>query len=100
MALAVALLRFATPQRLLGAVLGWNALAIALSSAAGPTIGATILSLASWPWLFAVNLPVGAVVLAIAWALPRNRGTGRKIDLVSVTLNAATFGRWSSASTS
>jgi DHA2 family multidrug resistance protein-like MFS transporter len=91
MALAVALLRFATPQRLLGAVLGWNALAIALSSAAGPTIGATILSIASWPWLFAVNLPVGAVVLVIAQALPRIRGTGRKIDIVSVALNAATF---------
>ncbi len=92
MALGVALLRFATPRRLIGVVLGWNALVIALSSAAGPTLGAAILALASWPWLFAVNLPVGGLVLAIASALPHNSGTGRKIDLISVALNAAAFG--------
>ncbi|WP_284310767.1 MFS transporter [Labrys miyagiensis] len=91
MALAVALLRFATPLRLLGAVLGWNALVIALSAAAGPTIGAAILSVATWPWLFAVNLPVGAVVLLAARALPRTGGTGRRIDGLSVLLNAGTF---------
>jgi MFS transporter, DHA2 family, multidrug resistance protein len=91
MALAVALLRFSTPRHLLGSALGWNALAIALSAAAGPTLGAAILSLASWPWLFAVNLPVGALVLFAAGALPRVPGTGRKIDFVSVALNATTF---------
>ncbi len=91
MALAVALLRFATPQHRLGAVLGWNALTIALAAAAGPTIGAAILSVASWPFLFAVNLPVGAVVLLAARALPQVKGTGRALDLVSVALNATTF---------
>ncbi|WP_413990002.1 MFS transporter [Labrys okinawensis] len=91
MALAVALLRFATPRRLLGAVLGWNALVIALSAAAGPTIGAAILSVAGWPWLFAVNLPVGAILLLAAQALPRTGGTGRGVDAFSVLLNAGTF---------
>jgi DHA2 family multidrug resistance protein-like MFS transporter len=91
MALAVALLRFIVPQRRLGAALGWNALTVALSSAAGPTIGATILSAADWPWLFAVNLPVGAVVLFATRALPQVAGTGRRLDLISVGLNAAAF---------
>ena len=32
-----------------------------------PQVGALILSVADWPWLFAVNIPVGiaAIVLAI-----------------------------------
>jgi DHA2 family multidrug resistance protein-like MFS transporter len=91
MALGLALLRFTVPQRLLGAAIGWNALAVALSSAAGPTIGAAILSAASWPWLFAVNLPLGAAVLAATRALPRVAGTRRRLDLVSVALNAGAF---------
>lgn len=71
MALGVALLRFVVPHGQLGAAIGWNALVIALSSAAGPTIGALILSGTRWPWLFAVNLPVGVVVLLASRALPR-----------------------------
>ena len=91
MALGIALMRFACPQRLLGAVIGWNATVIALSAAAGPTIGSAILAASSWPWLFAVNLPVGAVVLAAALALPQPPGTRRKLDLMSAALNAAAF---------
>ena len=91
MALGIALMRFTYPQRLLGAVIGWNATVIALSAAAGPTIGATILMVAGWPWLFAINLPVGAIVLAAALALPQPSGTGRRLDLLSVTLNGTAF---------
>jgi DHA2 family multidrug resistance protein-like MFS transporter len=91
MALGIALMRFTYPNRLLGAVIGWNATVIALSAAAGPTIGASILAVSSWPWLFAVNLPVGAVVLAAALALPQPAGTGRKLDLPSAALNAVAF---------
>jgi DHA2 family multidrug resistance protein-like MFS transporter len=91
MALGLALLRFIVPHARLGAALGWNALVVALSSAAGPTIGALILSVASWPFLFAVNVPLGVVVLAATRALPRVNGTGRKLDLMSVALNAGAF---------
>ena len=91
MALGIALMRFTYPHRLLGAVIGWNAMVIALSAAAGPTIGAAILVGSSWPWLFAVNLPVGALVLVAALALPQPPGTGRKLDLLSAALNAAAF---------
>lgn len=91
MSLGVALLRFIVPQRALGAAIGWNTLAVALSSAAGPTVGALVLSGASWPWLFALNLPLGALVLVATRALPHVAGTVRKLDLISVTLNAAAF---------
>jgi DHA2 family multidrug resistance protein-like MFS transporter len=91
MSLGIALLRCIVPQRELGTAIGWNTLAVALSSAAGPTLGAFVLSTASWQWLFAINLPLGALVLVATRALPHVAGTARKLDLVSVALNAAAF---------
>ena len=91
MALGMALLRLAVPPRLLGAAIGWNALAVALASAAGPTIGALLLSLTSWPWLFALNLPLGGLVLLASRALPDLAGTARPLDRFSVALNFAVF---------
>ena len=90
-ALGIALLRLVVPQRQLGAAIGWNALAVALSSAAGPTIGALLLSAASWPWLFALNLPLGGLVLLASRALPDHIGTARPLDRISVALNAGAF---------
>lgn len=92
MPLGVVLLRFIYPARRLGVAIGWNALVVALSGAAGPSIGAAILSAASWPWLFAVNIPVGILVLVFSRGLPHVAGTGRKIDVLSVALNALAFG--------
>ncbi len=91
MSLGVALLRFVVPHHRLGAAIGWNALTVALSSAAGPTIGAAILSVASWPWLFAVNIPVGLVVLIATRGLPDVEGSARRLDLPSVAMNAVGF---------
>jgi DHA2 family multidrug resistance protein-like MFS transporter len=46
---------------------------VAASGAAGPAVAAGVLSLANWPWLFAANIPLGLLVLAMGWhALPRN----------------------------
>jgi len=91
MALGIALLRLVVSRRQLGAAIGWNALAVALSSAAGPTIGAVLLSAATWPWLFALNLPLGGLVLLASRALPDHVGTARPLDRVSVALNAGAF---------
>lgn len=91
LALGIALLRFIVPHDRLGAAIGWNAMTVALSSAAGPAIGAAIVSVAPWPWLFLVNLPVGAFVLAASRMLPAVNGTGQPVDLASIALNACTF---------
>jgi DHA2 family multidrug resistance protein-like MFS transporter len=92
MAIGVGLLRFIYPKRLLGAALGWNTITIALTAAAGPSIGAAILSVASWPWLFAINIPLGILVLLTAASLPQAPGSGRGVDGLSIALNAAVFG--------
>ncbi len=91
MALGVALLRSVVPSQQLGAAIGWNALTVALSSAGGPAIGAAILSIAKWPWLFAVNLPLGVLVLFAVRALPNVAGTSRQLDRLSVAPNAGVF---------
>ncbi|CUA95908.1 MFS transporter [Thiomonas bhubaneswarensis] len=91
MALNAALLRAIVPQRMLGRAIGWTALTVALSSAAGPTLGAVILSLADWRWLFAVNLPVGLVTLLALRRLPHGTPTQRPLDLPSMALNALGF---------
>jgi len=91
MALGVALLRQVVPPNRLGAAIGWNALTVALATATGPSLGALILSAASWPWLFAVNLPIGVAALLAGRALPRSPGSSLALDLVSIVLNGGVF---------
>jgi DHA2 family multidrug resistance protein-like MFS transporter len=91
MPLGLALLRFTYPRRLLGQAIAWNALTIAGASAAGPAVGAALLSVASWPWLFAVNLPVGLLVLVACLGLPNPPGSKRPLDVASIALNALMF---------
>lgn len=92
MALGVALLRLSVPDGRLGAAIGWNALTVALAAAAAPSLGAVILSVAGWPWLFAVNLPLGGLALLAARDGPSGPAGGRALDLVSMALNGAAFG--------
>ncbi|RYZ14450.1 MAG: MFS transporter [Alphaproteobacteria bacterium] len=93
MSVNTALLRYIYPQRLLGRGIGINALVVALSAAAGPTIASAILSVANWPWLFAVNLPIGLVALLIGMrCLPATPTHTHKFDYISALLSAATFG--------
>ncbi len=88
-----ALIRFIYPQRLLGRGLSYNTLMVAISAAAGPTVAAAILSVAPWPWLFAVNIPFGlaAIVIAVR-ALPHTPRAGHSFDIPGAILVAAMFG--------
>ena len=88
-----ALVRFTFPRDQLGKGLGLNALVVALSAAAGPTVASAILAAAPWPWLFAVNLPLGVITLAAAAkALPYTPPVPRRFDVWSAVLNAVAFG--------
>jgi len=88
-----ALIRTIYPARILGRGLGINAMVVAVSAAIGPTLAAGILSVTSWPWLFAVNVPVGILALGISMrTLPRIGGSGHRFDLKSAILSGLTFG--------
>ncbi|MBU9811594.1 DHA2 family efflux MFS transporter permease subunit [Rahnella sp. SL6] len=61
------LYRVIFPPHALGTILGLNALAFAVGTAIGPALGGLIISYLDWPWLFYINLPLGA--LAIVFSL-------------------------------
>ncbi len=92
MSLGIALLRQIVAPSQLGAAIAWNALTVALSSAAGPALGSFILAISSWQWLFTATQPIALVVLILARSLPDIAGSGRKVDFASAALNAGTFG--------
>ena len=60
-----AIVRSVYPARLLGRGMGINSMFVASSSTVGPSVAAAILSVAPWPYLFAINLPLGIVAIAV-----------------------------------
>ncbi|WP_421782208.1 MFS transporter [Extensimonas vulgaris] len=95
MSVNTALVRLIYPRALLGRGMAINSMVVAVSSVAGPAVAAAILSVASWPWLFALNLPLGAFVLWLGWrALPFNAHphTGaQRLGWLDVLLNVLMF---------
>jgi DHA2 family multidrug resistance protein-like MFS transporter len=92
MSLSPALLRTIFPRDQLGRALGVNALVIATGVAAGPTIGGAILAIATWPWLFLINVPIGIVVaIATRNVFPPDRGHGGRLHLPSALASACGF---------
>jgi DHA2 family multidrug resistance protein-like MFS transporter len=90
-----ALLKITYPKGELAKGMGLNALFVAVSLAAGPTIGGSILAVASWHWIFVLNIPLGVIAFCIAWfSVPDNpeQSSDMKIDAYSCILNALTFG--------
>ena len=93
MSVNIALVRFIFPPAKLGVGMGYTALIVAVSAAAGPSVGAAILSVANWQWLFLVNVPSGLFALILArHLLPLTPASGTPISKTSILLNALTFG--------
>jgi DHA2 family multidrug resistance protein-like MFS transporter len=93
MSVNMALVRFIHPINRLGYGIGINAVIIAVSAAAGPTIASSILAFAPWPWLFAVKVPIAIAAIAIGiYVLPETPRTSHPFDVVSAILSAVTFG--------
>ncbi len=84
MAVNPVLLREITPPDRLGRAYGANAVVIAASAALGPAIGGLVLAIAPWPWLFAINVPLGILAVALLQRnLPFLDGDRSRIDLPS-----------------
>jgi len=92
-ALGGAMVRSIYPRHMLGRAFATIALAVAISGALGPSIGALILSVATWPWLFLVNVPLGlfAVPLFLRVA-PTGQPRPRKLDFAGAALSAGALG--------
>jgi MFS family permease len=93
MSVNTALVRFIYPHAQLGRGIAINALVVAIAAAVGPTVAAAILAVGTWPYLFAINLPVAIVALALGWhCLPHTRRASHTFDWQSAALSAVTFG--------
>src|SRR5579863_4621085 len=93
MSVNTALVRFTYPRRALGRGIALISMTVSTSSAAGPSVAAAVLSVAPWPFLFAVNIPIGIVTLLLAMRfLPHTAPSGHRFDLASAVLCAVMFG--------
>jgi DHA2 family multidrug resistance protein-like MFS transporter len=93
MSVNTALVRFTYPSRQLGRGIALISITVSTSSAAGPSVAAAVLSVAPWPFLFAVNIPIGVVTLLLAMRfLPDTAPSGHRFDLLSAVLCAVMFG--------
>ncbi|MER6299859.1 MFS transporter [Kitasatospora sp. NPDC001539] len=60
-----------------------------LAAAVGPLIGGSLIDALGWRWIFLVNLPVVALVLAATVRVPETRGaTARPLDPLGLVLGA------------
>jgi DHA2 family multidrug resistance protein-like MFS transporter len=89
LSLGVALLRLTVSDESLGAAISWNALTVALAAAAGPALGALILSHARWQWIYVAELPLALVTLLAARSLPKIARHSDRLDPISIGLTAA-----------
>ncbi|MDO8975621.1 MFS transporter [Reyranella sp.] len=93
MAIQPALVRSIYPRAALGRGLGFNTTVVATSLAAGPSLGAALLAITSWPILFAVYIPLGVLSFFLAGRfLPVTTHAKRPFDVLSAVLSGGTFG--------
>ncbi len=93
MSVNIALIRFIYPHARLGQGVGNMAVVVAVATAASPSVAAAILSVASWHWLFLINVPIGVLALVMAaQTLPATPRAAGRLDILSVVLNALAFG--------
>ncbi|WP_233800330.1 MFS transporter [Paraburkholderia sp. HP33-1] len=93
MSVNTALVRMIYPPSQLGRGVAVNAMVVAVSSAVGPTVASGVLAIATWPWLFAINVPIGiAAIVGGFKALPLNPGHESPYDYLSAVMNAFVFG--------
>ncbi|HEV2258009.1 MAG TPA: DHA2 family efflux MFS transporter permease subunit [Streptosporangiaceae bacterium] len=95
----LALVTMTFPPDRRGAAFGvWGAVA-GLATIAGPTLGGLLVTAFDWRWIFFVNLPIGAAVLAVTFFIIPGFQPGRRhrfdilgVGLASLALLAICYG--------
>jgi EmrB/QacA subfamily drug resistance transporter len=87
------LFRVAPPERR-GAVMGYFGIPMLLGPALGPVISGWLLEIASWPWIFLINVPVGLAAVIIGYrslpSLPAEN-TDTRLDILGMILGPLAF---------
>jgi EmrB/QacA subfamily drug resistance transporter len=90
--LAIIVGAFAPNRR--GAAIGaWTAWS-SIASVAGPLAGGAIVDVLSWRWIFALDIPIAAITLALVLKVvaPGKRAANRRVDFIGATLCALGLG--------
>lgn len=89
MSVNTALVRFVYPSKLHGRGFGNNALVVATAFTLGPALASGILAIASWPWLFAINIPFGVAAILIGMrTLPATPRATHAFDIPGALLTS------------
>jgi DHA2 family multidrug resistance protein len=89
MSVAQAILLRNYPIERRGMAIALWSMVIIIAPICGPILGGWITDNLSWPWLFYINLPVGALSAAASWSILRHRESKRvkaPIDVVGLIL--------------
>jgi len=90
---AAAVVRHIYPPHMLGRGLGAHALVVAIGFTLGPVVASAVLSVASWHWLFLINVPLAAPSIALALRyLPRGVQAPRPFEPTPAVLCTAVLG--------
>lgn len=77
------------PRSMAGTALSWWSMTTLFAPVVGPLLGGWLTDNLSWPWIFYINIPIGFLVVMIAWPIFRDRDPGPKrvpIDAVGLAL--------------
>ena len=88
-ALSLSLLLASYPRAKQGIALALWAMTVVVAPIFGPILGGWLTDNFSWPWIFYINVPVGALAALITWVLLRKRETRTfkmPIDVVGLVL--------------
>jgi len=89
-AVTIPIYRRLFPPSKLGTVLGLNAMTVALGISVGPALGGIILQDLTWPWLFLINLPIGALAVTVgAIFIPHRVPERARYDLSGAVIAGA-----------
>ena len=88
--LTLTLLADAFPPERRGIALGvWSGIS-GIAVALGPLVGGGVIELASWHWIFWINVPIGLTLLPLAASrLSEQRGEARSLDLGGLALSSS-----------
>jgi len=86
------LVRSIYPIAKLGHGISMNAMIVGFAAVLGPVIGSAILSIASWQWIFLLNLPTALVALLGVRSLPNPPTSKARFDVAAALLSMATLG--------
>jgi EmrB/QacA subfamily drug resistance transporter len=96
---SLAIISASFPQEERGRAIGtWSGFS-AITTALGPVLGGWLIQHASWRWIFLINVPLAAAVVAISlWHVPESRGSeAKRLDylgafVVTVGLGTLIYG--------